>query len=148
MPGMPLIASRVNSTCPTTSSSQPPTTTTTMSTTSEASAQLIYPPNVQSNSALLNVKFLSACFAGAAAGILGLENLHGFALFLASTVLTSLCVGVVNCKGRVGKYVHGGWAELVNPGQDNAFSFVLVWTLFYGAFWMLLEVKWGMWADV
>ncbi|EAU82597.2 hypothetical protein CC1G_07879 [Coprinopsis cinerea okayama7 len=102
-----------------------------MSTTSEASAQLIYPPNVHANSALLNVKFLSACFAGAAAGILGLENLHGFALFLASTVLTSLCVGVVNCKGRVGKYVHGGWAELVNPGQDNAFTFVLVWTLFY-----------------
>ena len=24
--------------------------------------------------------------------------------------------------------------ELVNPGQENMFSFLLVWTLFYGAY--------------
>ena len=103
-----------------------------MSSSAEASAQLIYPQNVLANASLLNVKFISACFAGAAAGILGLSNFSGFALFLAATLLTSACIFGVNCKGKPGKYVHGGIGELVNPGQDNAFTFVLVWTLFYG----------------
>ena len=103
-----------------------------MSTTAEATAQLIYPPNVIANSSLMNVKFISACFAGAAAGILGLENWSGFVLFLLSTLLTSACVYFVNCRGKPSKYIHGGLPELINPGQDNAFTFVLVWTLFYG----------------
>ncbi|KAF8237937.1 hypothetical protein L208DRAFT_1388610 [Tricholoma matsutake] len=103
-----------------------------MSTSAEAAAQLIYPPNVQANSSLTNVKFLSSCFAGAAAGILGLENWLGFALFLASTLFTSVCIHRINCEGNPGKYVQGGVWELVNPGQDNMFTFVLVWTLFYG----------------
>ncbi|KAG6812145.1 hypothetical protein H0H92_004144 [Tricholoma furcatifolium] len=103
-----------------------------MSTTAEAAAQLIYPANVQANSSLTTVKFLSACFAGAAAGILGLENWHGFALFLLSTLLTSGCIYTINCRGRPAKYLQGGLTELVNPGQDNIFTFVLVWTLFYG----------------
>ena len=103
-----------------------------MSTTPEASAQRIYPPNVIANSSLTSVKFISACFAGAAAGILGLENWHGFALFLSSTLLTSACIYVINCQGKPSRFLQGGIAELVNPGQDNAFTFVLVWTLFYG----------------
>ena len=109
-------------------------TTTTMLTTAEASAQRIYPPNVIANFSLTSVKFLSACFAGAAAGILGLENWLGFALFLSSTLFTSACIYVINCQGRPSKYLQGGITELVNPGQDNAFTFVLVWTLFYGMF--------------
>ena len=107
-------------------------TLTTMSTTPEASAQRIYTPNVIANSSLTSVKFLSACFAGAAAGILGLENWLGFALFLSSTLLTSACIYVINCQGKPSKFLQGGITELVNPGQDNAFTFVLVWTLFYG----------------
>ncbi|KAG6917664.1 hypothetical protein DXG01_001639 [Tephrocybe rancida] len=102
-----------------------------MSTTAEAAAQLIYPANVQANASLTTVKFLSSCFAGAAAGILGLENWLGFALFLASTILTSVCIYTINCRGRPAKYIQGGLTELVNPGQDNMFTFVLVWTLFY-----------------
>lgn len=103
-----------------------------MSTTEETSAQLIYGPNVVANSSLTTVKFLSACFAGAAAGILGLENWLGFTLFLTSTILTSVCIYTINCYGKPAKFIHGGIAELVNPGQDNVFTFVLVWTLFYG----------------
>lgn len=101
----------------------------------DEAARLIYAPNVQHNSALNSVKFLSSCFAGAVAGILGLENWAGFALFAASILLTAACMYVVNCKGRPTKYVSGGVKELANPGQDNVFSFVLVWTLFYGASW-------------
>ncbi|KAG6836490.1 hypothetical protein H0H93_007589 [Arthromyces matolae] len=103
-----------------------------MSTKAEAAAQLIYPANVQANAFLINVKFLSACFAGAASGILGLENWLGFALFLASTFITSLSIFTINCGGRPAKYLPGGLLELVNPGQDNVFTFILVWTLFYG----------------
>jgi len=100
---------------------------------STAAAQLIYPPNVQHNSSLTTVKFISSCFAGAVAGILGLENWLGFTLFLASTLLASLSIYIVNCHGKPSKYMEGGWSELINPGQDNIFSFVLAWTLFYGA---------------
>ena len=103
-----------------------------MASTKEEQARLIYPPNVQHNSALYTTKFLSSCFAGAAAGILGLENWRGFALFVASTLFTAACIYIVNCKSRPSKYMSGGVSELVNPGQDNVFSFVLVWTLFYG----------------
>ncbi|TFK94904.1 hypothetical protein K466DRAFT_593198 [Polyporus arcularius HHB13444] len=100
--------------------------------TPEAAAQLLFPPNVQyNNSRLYTVKFLSSCFAGAVAGVLGLENTLGFALFVFSTLLTSSCL-YLKCKGRPAKFVPGGWWELVNPGQENTFSFVLVWTLFYG----------------
>lgn len=103
-----------------------------MSTTAEATAQLIYPPNVQFNSTLNTVKFLSSAFAGAVAGVLGLENWLGFALFFASTALTSLFINLINCRGQPSKYIPGGLTELINPGQDNAFTFVLVWTLFFG----------------
>ena len=111
-----------------------------MSTTPEASAQRIYVPNVIENSSLTSVKFISACFAGAAAGILGLENWLGFALFLSSTLVTSACIYVINCQGKPSKFFQGGITELVNPGQDNAFTFVLVWTLFYGL-WFTCSTK-------
>ncbi len=117
---------------------------TTMSTaaTPEAAAQLLFPPNVQyNNSRLYTVKFLSSCFAGAVAGVLGLENTLGFALFVFSTLLTSSCL-YLKCKGRPGKFVPGGWWELVNPGQENTFSFVLVWTLFYGTPITLVYAFW------
>lgn len=105
-----------------------------MSTTSaEAAAQFLYQPNVQYNaSRTYTIKFLAACFAGAVAGILGLENWLGFALFIFSTALTSACL-YIKCKGRPAKYMPGGLWELVNPGQENMSSFLLVWTLFYGA---------------
>ncbi|KAK0443925.1 uncharacterized protein EV420DRAFT_1622834 [Desarmillaria tabescens] len=103
-----------------------------MATSAEAAAQLIYGPNVQANTSLVTIKFLSSCFAGAVAGILGLENWVGFALFLVSTLFTSFCIHTINCRGNPAKYMPQGVADLVNPGQDNAFTFVLVWTLFYG----------------
>lgn len=103
-----------------------------MASTKDEAIRLIYAPNVQHNGALHTIKFLSSCFSGAAAGILGLENWQGFVLFFASLLLSAACMYVVNCKGRPAKYVPGGVRELVNPGQDNVFSFVLVWTLFFG----------------
>ncbi|KAJ7581554.1 hypothetical protein C8J56DRAFT_1057531 [Mycena floridula] len=119
-----------------------------------AQMQLIYQPNVQANQSLVTIKFFSACFAGAAAGILGLENLLGFGLFLVSTLWTSACIYIINCRVQPSvqssdptaarlapllskrlppsAFMVGGWSELLSPGGDNAFTFVLVWTLFYG----------------
>ena len=105
-----------------------------MSSTADPAAQLIFGPNVLHNQSLTTVKFLSSCFAGAVAGILGLENWLGFALFFTSTLMTSACIYAINCKGRPAKYLQGGLSELINPGQDNAFTFILVWTLFFGAY--------------
>ncbi|KAF8625020.1 hypothetical protein AX15_005591 [Amanita polypyramis BW_CC] len=100
--------------------------------TTDAAAQRIYQPNVVANSSLLTIKFISACFTGAVAGILGWENWFGFVLFLFATLFTTLCIYFINCHGNPGKYMQGGLSELVNPGQDNIFAFILVWTLFYG----------------
>ena len=98
----------------------------------DMASQRIYAPNVIANSSLHSVKFLMSCFSGAAAGILGLQNTLGFLFFLISTIFGAGLLYAINCKGKPAKYVQGGLWELVNPGQDNAFTFVLVWTLFYG----------------
>lgn len=99
----------------------------------EDAALLVYPPHVQHNAHSLHIiKFLSASFVGAVAGILGLENLYGFALFVLSTLVTSAFIFLIQCRGRPHKYIHGGVWSLINPGQENAMSFVLFWTLFYG----------------
>lgn len=95
--------------------------------------RLHYPPHVQANqSRIYATKFLTSCFAGAAAGILGLENFRGFGMFFFATLLSSALLWL-RCKGSPKKYVPGGLVELVNPGQENLFSFLLVWTLFYGS---------------
>ncbi|KAK2464838.1 hypothetical protein APHAL10511_003137 [Amanita phalloides] len=99
----------------------------------DAAAQRIYAPNLIANSSLLTVKFISACFTGAVAGILGLDNGSGFLLFLVATLITTFCIYSINCHGNPQKYIQGGMTELLNPGQDNIFAFILVWTLFYGA---------------
>lgn len=99
----------------------------------EQQQQLFYPPHIVLNqSRIYATKFLTSCFAGAAAGILGLENFRGFALFLLATLFSSTLLWS-RCKGLPKKHLPGGWMELVNPGQENLFSFLLVWTLFYGS---------------
>jgi ER membrane protein complex subunit 6 len=99
----------------------------------ELAAQLLYPLHITQNAnALYNVKFLSSCFIGAVCGVLGLENFQGFGLFCVSILLSSAVIYGVQCRGRPEKYVQGGWWELVSPGQENVFSFILLWTLFYG----------------
>ncbi|KZT02153.1 uncharacterized protein LAESUDRAFT_730497, partial [Laetiporus sulphureus 93-53] len=86
-----------------------------MSTTPKQATQLLFSPNVQYNNArLYTVKFLSACLAGAVAGILGLENVLGFALFILSTLLTSACL-YVKCKGKPAKYMPGGLVGAREP---------------------------------
>lgn len=99
----------------------------------ELAAQLLYPLHItQNTNALYNVKFLSSCFVGAVCGVLGLENFDGFGLFCASLLLSSAVIYGVQCRGHPEKYLQGGWWELVSPGQENVFSFILLWTLFYG----------------
>ncbi|KAF8324575.1 uncharacterized protein EI90DRAFT_2324164 [Cantharellus anzutake] len=116
-------------------------------------AQLIYPPHATANAAALaNIKFLAACFCGAVAGVLGLENHYGFALFAASSVATALAIYLVHIAGnrayrdgtslkgsndtnrssKISTFVRGGVWEILNPGHENFFSFILLWTLFYG----------------
>ncbi|KAF7316910.1 ER membrane protein complex subunit 6 [Mycena chlorophos] len=103
-----------------------------MSATPDQSLARIYPPNSVFNSTLLNVKFFSSCFAGAVAGILGLQNWAGFALFVVASLFTSLCIYTINCQGKPARFIPSGWSGLLNPGQENISTFILVWTLFFG----------------
>ncbi|KAG8753014.1 hypothetical protein FRC12_011703 [Ceratobasidium sp. 428] len=105
-----------------------------MSNPAELKAQRIFPQNAQHNALVLsNIKFVSSCFVGAVAGILGLQNFYGFLLFGVSLFVTAGAVAGLKLKGaRVENYVAGGWVDMINPGQENIFSFVLLWTLFYG----------------
>lgn len=114
-------------------------------------AEKIFAPNAQANAnALANIKFLSACFTGAIAGILGLQKQYGFALFLISSALTALCIYVIHMPKAYSRsgfraqssqasgpslrlYAPAGAWDLLNPGQENVFSFLLAWTLFFGA---------------
>lgn len=94
--------------------------------------QLFAPHVFFNNNSIYNVKFISSCFTGAVAGILGLENWLGFILFIFTTLFTSFALHFFNLKAKPKKYFQGGFFEAVNPGQENTFSFILVWTLFYG----------------
>jgi ER membrane protein complex subunit 6 len=94
--------------------------------------QLFGPHVLFNNNSIYNVKFISSCFSGAVAGILGLENWLGFMFFIFAMLITSLVLHFFNLKANPKKYVQGGFVEVVNPGQENTFSFILVWTLFYG----------------
>lgn len=93
-----------------------------------------YGPNIAHNKGVLaNIFFATACLSGFVSGILGLQNVQGFILFGVATLLNSVLIGGVKMEKGVRRYVMGGWTELLLPAQDNLFSFVLVWTLVYGA---------------
>lgn len=114
-------------------------------------ADKIYAPHAMFNAnALANIKFLSACFTGAISGILGLEKQYGFALFALSSIATALSIYILHMPkahsithlfGTPSKgsgpsariYAPGGSWDVLNPGQENLFSFLLAWTLFFGA---------------
>ncbi|KAI0030286.1 hypothetical protein K488DRAFT_54572 [Vararia minispora EC-137] len=101
---------------------------------SNDASQRLYALHVQNNAlALANVKFVSSSLAGAVAGVLGFENAAGFALFAAATIFTTAVLCAANYKGKPGKFVQGGVWEIANPGQENLATFILAWTLFYGA---------------
>lgn len=94
--------------------------------------QRLYTPNILHNQAVYNIRFISSCFAGAVAGILGLEKWSGFLFFALATAFGSFSIYAINLKRNPRKYLPGGYWELINPGQENLFSYILVWTLAYG----------------
>ena len=100
---------------------------------------------------LNSVYFLSSCFVGAAAGILGLTNFAGFLFFFVSLLFSALCVSacrcvrtaqnhgdtLINLRSFVCHPAHylpdGGWWRAI-LSQDTMFGYILLWTLVYGQF--------------
>ncbi|GAA5931855.1 hypothetical protein JCM3775_000061 [Rhodotorula graminis] len=92
----------------------------------------VYPPNlVHNNQSLYYVKSTTACLAGALAGILGLTNLAGFALFLATSVSVGGAYSLAQCGANPQRFFVKPSEPLLAGTLGNCFSFILFWTLFY-----------------
>lgn len=93
---------------------------------------------------MLTTRQLTACFAGLVAGILGLTNLAGFALYLGTALATGLTVAAAKCGGNLARFsvqAHAAsgplgaahvsawraWTELMGLGQENLLGFLLFW---------------------
>lgn len=96
------------------------------------------------NTAQLTPPQLTACFAGLVAGIIGLTNWSGFALYLLTSLASGATVAALKCHGNVGKYspqAHAsagpqgaaqvvawkGWLGVMGIGQENLLGFLLFW---------------------
>ncbi|GMK53859.1 hypothetical protein CspeluHIS016_0104450 [Cutaneotrichosporon spelunceum] len=108
------------------------------------SASALHPPSVQHNTRVLgSIATLTSCFAGLVAGVLGLQNLSGFALYLATALLTALA-SAFKCNMDVGRYVpdaHAspgplgavkpsiwrGWLGVAGISGENLLGFLLFW---------------------
>ncbi|KAL8277016.1 hypothetical protein RQP46_010550 [Phenoliferia psychrophenolica] len=89
-------------------------------------------PNVISNSQQIHyVKSTTASIAGATAGLLGLTNLSGFAFYLVASLVVGASFAAGNCKASPTKYFAKATDVFLGGLLDNAFAFVLFWTLFY-----------------
>ena len=113
-----------------------------------ADGQPVYLPNlVTNNQALYHVKSsqsplvpsreaagtdphppAAACVAGALAGLLGLTNLTGFALYLAVSFGTGALYALVNCKAHPSRYFLKPSEPVLSGTVGNCFPFILFWT--------------------
>jgi hypothetical protein len=66
-------------------------------------------------------------FSGAVAGVIGLENLWGFAFYVLTMALHALVVAGVRCGGKPREYFQNGWWDLLSIDQDGALAYLLAW---------------------
>ena len=113
-----------------------------------AAGQPVYLPNlVTNNQALYHVKSsksllfspkrcrtltparaAAACVAGALAGLLGLTNLNGFALYFAVSFGIGALYTLVNCKANPSRYFLKPSEPVLSGTVGNCFPFILFWT--------------------
>ncbi|GAA5983425.1 hypothetical protein JCM10908_000282 [Rhodotorula pacifica] len=86
---------------------------------------------MNNNKALYHVKSTSACIAGAFAGLLGLTNLNGFALYFAVSLGAGALYTLVNCRAKPARYFLKSSEPILSGTIGNCFPFILFWTLFY-----------------
>nr|XP_018260160.1 uncharacterized protein I303_07077 [Kwoniella dejecticola CBS 10117]OBR82318.1 hypothetical protein I303_07077 [Kwoniella dejecticola CBS 10117] len=80
-------------------------------------ASPLHPPSVIHNNRILSsLGTYAACFSGLIAGLLGLTNLYGFALYILTSVFTSIILLLVKCNGDVTRYVAQAHSNLTNGG--------------------------------
>ncbi|KAL8734168.1 MAG: hypothetical protein Q9166_001653 [cf. Caloplaca sp. 2 TL-2023] len=94
----------------------------------------IVPDSVAHNTQTLsNIRSLTSSLFGIASGILGLESYSGFIFYLLGTLLVSVLVFFLLCKGEQRRYFQSPVSELWGGEVLGGLSsFVLTWTLFYG----------------
>lgn len=90
--------------------------------------------NVTHNSkTITDIRAITASVFGVAAGILGLENLYGFAFYLLGNLFVSLLMFFLAVERNPKAYFRSQldlWTAEVFGGSSLS-GFVLTWTLFY-----------------
>jgi len=94
----------------------------------------IVPESVQHNAKIVTqIRSLTASLFGIAAGILGLESIHGFIFYIFGTIVVSELISSLLAKGKPGAYFESTMSGLyLKDVFSGLSSFVLTWTLFYG----------------
>ena len=90
--------------------------------------------NVGKNNAAVNwVRTLMAIVTGAAAGVLGLKSMQGFAFFVACYAATSLAL-LMKMRFDADSFFPGTKVHtfLLSGIMSHLMSFLLFWTAFYG----------------
>jgi hypothetical protein len=76
---------------------------------------------------LFSTRTLVSLFSGAVAGVIGLENLWGFAFYVLTLVLHAVVVAGLRCGGKPKDYYQHGWWDLLSVDQDGFLAFLLLW---------------------
>ncbi|KAL7409734.1 hypothetical protein BDY24DRAFT_402280 [Mrakia frigida] len=88
----------------------------------------IFPPYlVHNTNTLFSTRTLVSLFSGAVAGVIGLENLWGFAFYLLTLLLHAVVVASLRCGGKPKDYFQHGWWDLLTIDQDGFLAFLLLW---------------------
>lgn len=96
-------------------------------------AGTLYGPNVASNKQKLQrLQDIISLALGAAAGIVGLESLHGFLFFLVGITLTNATFYLVCCQGDAGAFFAAPYREIFVEGLSSSLAgYVMTWCLLF-----------------
>ncbi|CAD6577871.1 MAG: ER membrane complex subunit 6 [Cyphobasidiales sp. Tagirdzhanova-0007] len=94
----------------------------------------LHPENLAHNERTLHyIRSTIASISGAVAGILGLTSYLGFLFYLLTSIWAACVLAICNTALKPRMYFKNGVIETATQGLiNNALSYTLFWTLFYG----------------
>lgn len=94
---------------------------------------VIYGPNVDANKRKLqHIHDIMSLVLGVSAGVLTLESLWGFGVYVLGLTLTNAVFYIYVCQGQAGAFFHKPVQEVFVDGLlGNLAGFVMMWCLVY-----------------